>query len=444
VNLLSESTDLMTSSVRTLAFVSFCAAAAACGSTVNLNENLVDYRGEVIELQGDLLARPQDLSALGDLGVIYVRTGHAQEGKEQLLKAYEFGDRNPRTLLYLGFAHEALDENQEALALYEGYASVSRLSPYRRLMEGRYTWIVREVARNEMRLRLEEEQDLTDREMSPGIVAVFPMAYQGSDPRYEPLGRGLAEMISVDLQQVSSLRVVERVRLQALRDELALGASDHVDPTTAPRMGRLLQAGRVVSGTYNILENDLRLDAAVVESSTAVISDLASQTDNLGRFFALEKRIVFDLLSELGVQLTADERASIEVVPTQNLQAFLAFSRGLLAEDAQNYGAAAALYQQAFQLDPSFSASSTRNDRAANSTGSAGPPGSAMSGARRLDPFRGPRINILAHRSRQLGNGIHSPFLPGADKRKPATEQAIGASGTFGGLPPPPPPPGGG
>ncbi|MFT5142240.1 MAG: TolB-like protein [Rhodothermales bacterium] len=434
----------MTAAVRTLAFVSCCVAVAACGTTVNLNEDLVDYRDEVIELQGDLLARPQDLSALGDLGVIYVRTGHAREGKERLLQAYEFGDRNPRSLLYLGFAHEALGEDQEALALYETYAAVPRLSPYRGLMEGRYTWIVREVARNEMRLRLQEEQDLADLEVSPGIVAVFPMAYQGSNPQYEPLGRGLAEMISVDLQQVSTLRVVERVRLQALRDELALGASGYVDAATAPRMGRLLQAGRVVSGTYNILDNDLRLDASVVESSTASISELASQTDNLARFFALEKRIVFDLLTELGVQLTADERASIEVVPTQNLQAFLAFSRGLVAEDAQDYGAAALLYQQAFQLDPSFSQSSVGNDRATNSRGNAGPPGNAMSGARRLDPFRGPQINILDHRSRQLGNGIQASLLPGADNRKPATEQAAGASGTFGGLPPPPPPPSGG
>ena len=60
----------------------------------------------------------------------------------------------------------------------------------------------------------------------------------------------------------------------------------------------------------------------------------------------------------MGVQLAPAEQDAINQRPTQNIQAFLAYSRGLVAQDRGDYGAAQAEFNDAANLDPNFRAAS--------------------------------------------------------------------------------------
>jgi len=97
-----------------------------------------------------------------------------------------------------------------------------------------------------------------------------------------------------------------------------------------------------------------------VSAATAEVRASGSASDRLAELFAMEKSIVFDLLGRMGVTLTPAEQRAISERPTANLQAFLAFSRGLEAEDRGSFGEAARLFQQATSSDPSFSAARIR------------------------------------------------------------------------------------
>ena len=432
----------MVSSARIVLCVTACLLLASC-TTIRLDEDLADYSSEITRLLGELLADPQSGNAMRDLGAIYMRTGNPVEANEYLQNAYSRGNRDAKTLFYLGLANENLGKTRTALRLYEGYSDLSTLSPYRRLMQGRYAWLVREAAHSEMQQRLSEEAAISDAEVSPDIVAVFPLTYLGGDDRYSPIGRGLAEMMTIDLQNVSQIRVVERARLQALVDELELSATDRVDQSTAPRLGRLLRAGKIVGGTYNVLSGEnLRLDASFVETVSSELYDLPPQTDALNNFFRLEKQIVFSLLDELGIELTEAEQAQIERVPTQNLQAFLAFSRGLIQEDQLDFEAAARSFQRASTIDPSFSVASVRSAQAVSLGDAAGASFNVLESATLIEPNFGPPIDLMASRIDHLGTGVGAAMTPGPDSRKPA-EEAAGAGVTLTELlPPPPPPPG--
>ena len=70
--------------------------------------------------------------------------------------------------------------------------------------------------------------------------------------------------------------------------------------------------------------------------------------------FRLEKQLVFRVITQMGIQLTQAERVSIQRRPTNNLQAFFAYCRGLQEEDAGRFEAAASFFQSAVQLDPGF------------------------------------------------------------------------------------------
>jgi hypothetical protein len=99
----------------------------------------------------------------------------------------------------------------------------------------------------------------------------------------------------------------------------------------------------------------------VVDVGTMKVKGVAEGADAMDQLFALEKRIALDLFDELGVQLTVAERNAIEQRPTRSLAAFLAYSRGLTAEDQGRYDDASRFYRDAAHLDPTFGAALQKN-----------------------------------------------------------------------------------
>jgi TolB-like protein len=173
----------------------------------------------------------------------------------------------------------------------------------------------------------------------------------------QAIGRGLADLMITDLRKKRDLTIVERDHIQALLDEIALGQSDRVDVTTAARSGRLLQAGRVVQGNVAIgAQNTLTINEQVVNVATSVPTAAPVSSGTLDGLFDLEKRTVLSVIDGLGFQLTAAERNAIQVKPTQNVQAFLAYSRGLVAQDAGRLDEATSFFDNARALDPHFGA----------------------------------------------------------------------------------------
>jgi len=402
----------------------------ACAPQPGLREDPEDYRDEVARLQREIAENPGDADAFRDLGAIYVRTQRAAEGYQHLQKAFSRNEDDPKTLFYLGVAGERIGKRQAAQRLYERYAEVPEDSPYRTLMRGRYEWLLRQEIRRKMRAFRAREDSLR---VAPHAVAVLPLAYQGSDDRYAPLGHGLSEMIAVDLANIDELTLVERTRLQELLKELELAQSEYVDPSTAPRVGQLLGAGRLIGGGYNVLGGrELRTDIALTDLEEGSTPDLETRSEALEQLFQLEKEIVFRLVDQLGVELSAEERKEIEQVPTRNLQAFLAYSRGLEAEARGDYGAAAQAFQRAHELDPGFSNAADRQEEAEGLSAAAGETTeNVLSAAARVDRPPSP-INLVDRQLRSLMGTVGVGF-----QRQPAAEE--GSGGDLSEPPDPPP-----
>lgn len=217
----------------------------------------------------------------------------------------------------------------------------------------------RAAATQAARSALQRESTLASQPGNPQTVAVLPLAITG-DSTYDPLSRGLAQMLTSDLALLNRFKMVERLEIGALLNEMHLSQTGRVDPSTAARVGHLVQAGRLVEGVAAIPnKGDVHLEASVVQSSGAVTSPEAT-SGRLRDLLKMEKTIVVGLAGKLGYTLSEAERKAILENGTQDLSAFLAYSRGLVAEDAGDYSAAATYFGQAVQRDPGFSAARTR------------------------------------------------------------------------------------
>jgi TolB-like protein len=200
---------------------------------------------------------------------------------------------------------------------------------------------------------LARESTLTAQPPQPSTIAILPLAIAG-DSSLQPLSRGLAELLTSDLAQVRSLRLLERVQIGALLDEMKLGQSGRADTSTTARVGRLLRAERMVQGVAAITQNGpVRMSATVVRNDGTVRSG-AQANGTFKQLLDLEKQLVFGLATELGIQLTDAERQRILRQGPKNLAAFLAYSQGLEALDRGDYRSAAAAFAASVRADPSF------------------------------------------------------------------------------------------
>jgi len=257
--------------------------------------------------------------------------------------------------LVLGHCQEADGRFDLAFQTYRDFADAHPQARGVAVLRARQQLALRAGAIQNARAALTHEAELSTQPAQPSTLAVLPMTVSG-DSTYQPLSRGLAELVTTDLALVRSLRLVERMQVGALLDEMKLGQSGRVDPATAARMGHMLRAERMVQGVATISKNaPVQLSAALVSSDGTVRA--GSQVSGPFRgLLDLEKRLVFDVAAGLGIQLTEAERQRILAQGPRNLTAFLAYSDGITALDHGDYQAASRAFSASVRADPSFGA----------------------------------------------------------------------------------------
>jgi TolB-like protein len=270
------------------------------------------------------------------------------------------GPTTSRAALLAGLAHEDLGHNREAREFYERALRSPGSARIRSQLQQRLVLLQRRETQAYVRDALEKEADLANTPPRPRTVAVFPLGVPAPDSITGPLGCALTAMLITDLSQTDRLTVLDRVMIRVLLDEIQLADSGYVDERTAARGGRILGAERIVQGSLASDEDQLRIEAAVVrsglapEAAEATDRRTVTEADRLDRLFAMEKRLALDLYDALGIELTPAERAEVTRVRTDNLQALLAWGRGLQALDAGDVPASARFFSEASRLDPGF------------------------------------------------------------------------------------------
>jgi TolB-like protein len=211
------------------------------------------------------------------------------------------------------------------------------------------------------RQAINNERALKVADIPQNTVSVAPLAVLSADTSYASLGFGMASLLVSDLSKSASLTLVERLRIESVLRELQLAQSGRVDTLTAPRVGKLVGARRIVVGSIDLrTRNSVRVQSYVANTVTGKVGSSLDGSAPLTQIFDAEKSLAFRLFDVMGVTLTPVERRAVEQHATGSLVAFLAFSKGARAESFGDFPAAAASYAQAVQLDPNFTLASQR------------------------------------------------------------------------------------
>jgi hypothetical protein len=187
--------------------------------------------------------------------------------------------------------------------------------------------------------------------------SVVPFTVTARDTSLRPLAFAMADFLTADLSQSPELKLVERQQLDAVLRELDLVDAGITDPRSAPRVGKLVGARRILIGDISSEPGgDIVLNARVVDVIAGTVQPLVSGRAPLARIIDAEKALAFRVFEELGITLTPARRALVEQRQTTNLQATLAYGRGVRSDARGDAAAADTAFQDAARLDVGFAA----------------------------------------------------------------------------------------
>ncbi|HEY2804548.1 MAG TPA: CsgG/HfaB family protein [Gemmatimonadales bacterium] len=224
------------------------------------------------------------------------------------------------------------------------------------------------LALTALALRAAPAQTPQSPDARPGIAVLdydIGMVFGQDREDYDALRRGLASLTITELSSNPAIRVVERSQLQQILQEQNLGHEGRIDEATQSRIGRLVGARYMITGTLFDNRGDVRVDTRIFDTETGVILRTQSVRGHMTDLFEMLPRLAQQLMHDANLppldrHAEADFRQQNPAPPTQ---AVMAFSRAVLYADRGETSRAVEQYKRALAVFPQYTQARTDCNR---------------------------------------------------------------------------------
>ena len=186
-------------------------------------------------------------------------------------------------------------------------------------------------------------------------IAVLTFTNVTRDAADDWIGTGIAETVTADLKNVQNLAVISRGQISEQLNSMRPSESGSDQLPT--EIGRRLGAWWVLSGAYQRLGDRIRVTVQLTEVLTGKLIRTLKVDGRVDEIFELQDRIVFDVSRGLDLKLGKEDAEAIEKDETRSVEAFEAYSRGVLnlrSASRESMDRAISLFERAITLDPAY------------------------------------------------------------------------------------------
>ncbi len=223
----------------------------------------------------------------------------------------------------------------------------------------------KQIARTSTLMALVSAAALAQQPDTRPTVAVLPFvnsAIGSSQAELQPLSKGIADLLITEMAQNQSIRVVERENLDRLLGEQNLARDGRVDEATAARIGKLLGAKHILTGSFITNNRGMMvLTLKSVDTETGVIEWTHRGDGKTEEFLDLVAKVATAANTGLklpALQLAPAARQTSEARAEERkkvpFQAVMMYSRAISAQDAGRKEEAIQLFSQTIQRFPNF------------------------------------------------------------------------------------------
>jgi TolB-like protein len=203
-------------------------------------------------------------------------------------------------------------------------------------------------------------------------VAVLPFvnsAIGRATEELAPLSKGIADLMIIELAQNTNIRLVERENINQILAEQNLARDGRVDDATAARVGRLLGARHIVTGSFvTDRSGTMVITVKSVNVETGRIEYADMDRGNTDDFLSLVSRVGRKTnaglkLPDLTPQARQTSEARTQAQARVPFRAVMMYSRAISAQDAGNRQEALTLFNQVATEFPEFEDAKKARDR---------------------------------------------------------------------------------
>ncbi len=180
-------------------------------------------------------------------------------------------------------------------------------------------------------------------------IAVLPFENRSEDKANAYFADGIQEEILMRLSKIADLKVISRTSTQHYKSA----------PENLPEIAKQLEVAHILEGSVQKSGDAVRVNVRLIKATND--SQLWADTFDrkLTDIFSVESEVAKSIADQLRVKLTGQEEQAIVAKPTDNLEAYDAYLRGLAytlktANTVGNAVAAQKYLREAVRLDPKF------------------------------------------------------------------------------------------
>lgn len=185
-------------------------------------------------------------------------------------------------------------------------------------------------------------------------IAISYFDNSSGDAKYNALSKGIADMLITDLSKVKGVTIVEREKLEKLIQEIKLGQSKYFDQSTAQKLGKGLGAQNILTGSFYVLDNVIRLDARLIDVQTGGVIFAEQVSGNKNNFFALHQQLANLLAKNINVPYSPDLSGLYKAGEEVTLKEVVNYSNALELQDVGMSGDAKQLLEKTIKENPKF------------------------------------------------------------------------------------------
>jgi tetratricopeptide (TPR) repeat protein len=192
-------------------------------------------------------------------------------------------------------------------------------------------------------------------------LAIMPFENVSSKKQYDWIGMGIAESLSNSLAYIPAIQLIDRMHLEQIISEQGLSLTGLVDEKYAPKIGNMVSANQMLSGTFQIHNNEILINSRIILVETAEIEKgkSASVKGNIDDIFNLYEELAFLVLRNFNIVANDNEKQIIETiakstVSTDAYRLYLEGKQKLYSFTLNGYKDAIEFFTNATVEDPTF------------------------------------------------------------------------------------------
>ncbi|HEY2120120.1 MAG TPA: tetratricopeptide repeat protein [Candidatus Acidoferrum sp.] len=187
-------------------------------------------------------------------------------------------------------------------------------------------------------------------------LAILPFYNASRDPKLDWLGSSMAEMLSTDVGDSSSVRMVSEDRVGQVLKDLRITPQSELDQSTVTRVANHSNVDTIVWGQYAKFDELVRIDVTVLNLKNNEIKRLKAEAANEKDILPTVDKLAAQIRENLSVSesLQKELKASAFKPSTASIAALRDYDKGLQEARQGNHADAITQYKEALHEDENF------------------------------------------------------------------------------------------